>query len=147
MNRKIMTEKEFLQNWVEKIKREILKEFPAEFITDENTETVELPGAALTLGAELFGSYELNDVEGNPVFQLDSYDKAKYVLYANCSEPKTITIPIDENDIKRLVDEYEKHLDLLIRLLKEDYETKFPEGARFMSVSNSIFYALNLYRY
>jgi hypothetical protein len=142
-----MSEKEFLQNWIEKIKREILKEFPADFIADEKTETFELPGAALTLGAELFGSYELNDVEGNPVFQLDSYDKAKYVLYANRSEPKSIEIPVDENDVKRLVEEYEKHLDLLIRLVKEDYEAKFPEGARFMSISNSIFYALNLYRY
>ncbi len=142
-----MTEKEFLQNWIDKIKREILKDFPADFISGEATEELKLPGAALTLGAELFGSYELNDVEGNPVFQLDSYDKAKYVLYANRSEPKTIAMPVDENDVKRLVDEYEKHLDLLIRLIKEDYETKFPEGARFMSVSNSIFYALNLYRY
>lgn len=142
-----MTEKEFLQNWIDKIKREILKDFPADFISGEATEELKLPGAALTLGAELFGSYELNDVEGNPALQLENYDKAKYVLYANRTEPASVKIPVDEKDLKRLVEEYEKHLDLLLRLIKEDYELNFPEGARFMSVSNSVFYALNLYRY
>ncbi|NOX18359.1 MAG: hypothetical protein GXO87_08765 [Chlorobi bacterium] len=142
-----MTEKEFLQNWIDKIRRDILKDFPADFIADEAAKDFELPGAALTLGAELFGSYELNDIDGNPAFQLDSYEKAKYVLYANRTEPKSIKIPNDERDLKRLVEEYEKHLDVLLRLVKDDYEINFPEGARFMNISNSIFYALNLYRY
>ncbi|MBU0560390.1 MAG: hypothetical protein KJ799_18735 [Bacteroidetes bacterium] len=142
-----MTEKEFEKKWIDQIKDGLLKFFPDDYLTDEETIEVKLPGKALTIGSEFFGSFEIVDTHGFPHFQADDYSKAKYILYANRAIPKSIKQPAQLEAIKRVVKEHEVLLDNLVKEIAKDFKQCFPDSPRIHNCTNNIFAALNLQRY
>ena len=142
-----MTEKEFISGWTNKISNEGIKTFPGEFINKSDNVIVKLPGKALVIGKEFFGSFEILTVDGSPVLHADSHVKAKYIIYANRMKPGEIIVPKDENGIKQSVTLYENYLDEFIKLIGIDYKKNFPGGKNSISVVNEIFKMLNLIRY
>ena len=54
--------------------------------------------------------------------------------------------PIDEDEIKRAVKEYEAQLDSVMKEMKSDL-TKIIPASDFLKISNQIFTSLNLQRY
>jgi len=142
-----LTEKEFISGWIKKIEKEGIKKFPENFITNFDTEKIELPGMALVIGEEFFGSHEIFTVDGNSFLQLQSHIKAKYIVYSNRLKPKVIRIPASESDIKTAVSNYENYLDDILKEIKLDYEKIFPEGKNSILSANEIFKVLNLTRY
>jgi len=142
-----MTEKEFAVQWTEEISKVLLKSFPSDFIVGLETEKMNMPQVPLVLGSELFGSYEITDIDGNSLITSDSLIKAKYILYANKEKPASIDIPKSEDEITPVVKDYEKHLDLVLHTIDKEYKKLFPEGKNFYQISSSIFNNLKLKRY
>ncbi len=142
-----MTEKEFISGWTKKIGEAGIKNFPDDFITNFITEEIELPGKTLVLGQEFFGSHEILTIDGTPFLQLNSFVKAKYLIYSNRLKPKFIRIPTNESEIKSAVSDYENYLDNILKEIKVDYNTKFPDGKNSVASANEIFRILNLTRY
>lgn len=140
-----MTEREFTQEWVENIKLK-LRSFPGDFLEELPLDYLELPRKLLLLN-ELMGAYEITDLAGNTLITTQNIYKAKYILYANRVKPETIAIPRNENDVKTVVKEYEKHLDDILKKMGADYNNKFQNGEKFLKVSAAIFNSLNLQRY
>lgn len=140
-----MTEIKFITKWTDKAKSSIQK-FPHEFVNNTKTEKYEMPGTPISLGSELFGQFEIVDLKGNLVVQTDNYNFIKYVLYSNRLKPDWIPKPIDEDEIKRAVKEYEAQLDTVMKEMKRDLIKIIPTSD-FLRVSNQIFSALNLQRY
>ena len=142
-----MTEKDFAKEWVGKIKEGMLKQFPDDFVTESETESVSLPGKLLIMGPEMFGAYEVTDSSGNPYYQSTDVNRIKYVLYANRNKPVKIDIPKDDSIILNAVKNYEKMLDSIIIEMEKSFKSSFPDSRNFLSVSNSVFNSLNLQRY
>lgn len=142
-----MTILEFENTWVEKIKMELLKNFPSDFITDRNCKDIKLPGKSLVKGPELFGNFEIIDTDGNTFLQTDSLYKLKYILYSNRNTPEEIAIPIDEDELKVIVKQYEEHIDELIKKVEKNFKQTFQSLKEFNLTSNKIFSTLNLSRY
>jgi hypothetical protein len=142
-----LTEKEFISGRAQKIKKEGIKNFPDDFIINLNTEAFELPGKTLVLGQEFFGSHEILTIDGNPFLQLNSYSKAKYIIYSNRLKPKIIRIPAFESDLNLAVSNYESYLDDILKKIKMDYINNFPDGKNSIASANEIFKILNLTRY
>lgn len=138
---------EFENYWYEKVRDELLKSFPEDFINDKDFEVLKLPGTPLLKGTELFGSYEIIDMEGKPFFTTDNLNKLKYILYANLKHPKSIKILLSDNDIKDAVKEYELHLDEIVKMIKSDFISHFPESDKQIATTNKIFKLLNLQRH
>lgn len=138
---------EFENYWYKKVKDELLNSFPENFIVDKDFEVIDLPGKPLLKGTELFGSYEIIDMEGQPIFSTDNLNKLKYILYANLKHPKSIKIPLNDNDIKETVKEYELHLDEIVKMIKYDFNSHFPESDKHIASTNKIFKLLNLQRH
>lgn len=141
-----MTEKEFIKKWVNEI-GELLKNFPDDFIDKTRCVKMQMPGKSLVPGSELFGSYEILDVEGTPQFQVDNYSKLKFILYANRTKPSEIYMPNEEEKIKTAVKNYESHIDSFLIGIEKEYKNDFPGAKNFKEISNSIFYNLNIQRY
>ncbi len=141
-----MSQKDFVIKWVNEFRSGLLKTFPDDFI---NIETIEfsMPGIELILGTELFGQFELTDIEGKSILTVNDFLKAKYIIYANRNKPASIKMPANESMIKDVVKNYEKHLDLLLTGLEREYKKEFPEMKDFNFVSNQIFNSLNLRRH
>ena len=59
-----MTIREFEKTWEERILKDYLKSFPDEYVNKSECREVSMPGKALTMGSELFGSHEVVDSEG-----------------------------------------------------------------------------------
>lgn len=142
-----MTEKEFVVNWTKELSTGLLKSFPNDFIFNLETEELSIPEIPLVLGSELFGSFEITDVEGASVLTCENLYKAKYILYANRERPAVVSIPVIEEEVEKTVKEFEKHIDLLLHSINANYKKTFPEGKNFLQVSNQIFNSLNLKRY
>ncbi len=142
-----MTQKEFLQEWVNSVKGKLLKSFPKDFIKDNPTKEIQLPSKTLILGPELFGAYELLDVSGNMILNAASIIEAKYILYANREKPAKINIPIEEEKVKAIVKEYEFHLDSILKEVEKDFKLKFPDSQKFLEISSHLFQTLNIQRY
>jgi len=140
-----MNERDFVSKWIEKIESNFQK-FPNDFVGDIETENYDLPGKPITLGSELFGQYEIVDLDGNPVLQTDDYNFIKYILYANRLKPRNIPKPISTTEIARVVKEYESQLDSIVKELIRELKNLLPTSD-FLRVSNQIFNALNLQRY
>ena len=140
-----MTEIKFITKWTDKAKSSIQK-FPHDFVNNTKTEKYEMPGTPISLGSELFGQFEIVDLKGNLVVQTEDYNFIKYVLYSNRLKPDWIPKPIDEDEIKRAVKEYEAQLDTVMKAMKSDLIKIIPTSD-FLRVSNQIFSALNLQRY
>ncbi len=142
-----MTISEFENKWLQKIRNELLKFFPDDFIEFENFNILELPQKPLLKGSELFGSYEIIDTDGIPFISVDSTNKLKYILYSNLSKPERIKIPLDNSEITNSVKKYEKHLDEILKMIINDFKSEFPTSNKHVSVSSKIFQLLNLHRY
>ncbi len=140
-----MNERDFVSKWIKKIESNFQK-FPNDFVGDIETENYDLPGKPITLGSELFGQYEIVDLDGNPVLQTDDYNFIKYILYANRLKPRNIPKPISTTEIARVVKEYESQLDSIVKEIKRELKNLLPTSD-FLRVSNQIFNALNLQRY
>jgi hypothetical protein len=142
-----MTINEFENNWITNLEKGNLKSFPNDFLSGEEIEHFELPETSLIKSPELFGSFEVLDSSGNPILQSNNLDRIKFVLYANRKKPARINIPKDEKDITKLVKQYEKYLDNIVKEIETDFHKYFSSSKNFLIVSNKIFIALNLYRY
>lgn len=142
-----MTIQEFENKWLQKIRNELLKSFPDDFIEFENFDILELPQKPLLKGSELFGSYEIIDTNGNPFISVDNSSKMKYILYSNFSNPSSIRIPLEISEMKNSVKMYEKYLDEIIKMIETDYKKNFRGEKDFTAVSNRIFKLLNLTRH
>ncbi|MCX7797086.1 MAG: hypothetical protein N2249_00505 [Melioribacter sp.] len=140
-----MTEKDFISKSVNKIKTE-LKHFPNDFISNCECEIIDVPGKNLILTPPLFDSYEIIDNDGNIIFHLNDFYKAKYILYANREKPLKITMPKNSEEIKMAVKSYENYIDNILRNIEKDYKENFPQSRNFAYISNQIFNLLNLIR-
>ena len=141
-----MREKEFESNWISQ-NRALIKNFPEDFLETENVKEMKLPDDVLVMGPEMFGQYEILDSDGNPVVKADSHIHAKYILYSNRNKPKSIKIPVDEDEVKQTVKKYEKYLDELLTEIKTEFEKNFPKSKQLFDITNHIFSSLNLKRY
>ena len=142
-----MTLKDFEKKWFTNIKAGLLMNFPSDFIVEKECEEIKMPGRSLIIGPELFGSYELLDIDGQSRFQTDSLHRAKYILYANRLKPDKILIPKSHDLIQKSVRSYEKHLDNILKEMQVDYNATFKDPDRFLSVSKNVFNSLMLRRY
>ena len=140
-----MTEKEFGQKWIEKIRNE-LKSFPEDFVGSYDFEEVPLPGKVLFLNPPFFGSYQITDETGNIIVTTDNHFKAKYVLYANRSRPSQLKIPHEELHVYEAVRDYEKYLDTILKEMEKEFKQFFPNSKGFKRTSIQIFNSLNLMR-
>ncbi len=140
-------EKEFAKSWTKELDNGLLKSFPSDFIFGSETETIDMPKTQLLLGPELFGNFEIVDFNGNLFLNTNTIDKAKFILYSNRTKPDFVNIPINEEEIKNLVRQYEQHLDNILRGLEKEYKKNFPVAKNFYEISNMIFVSLNLSRY
>ena len=110
-----MDERNFISLWIQNLKTESIKNFPADFIVTSEFKNYNLPGNGLLIGKEFFGDYELISAEGSEVLRVESYEKAKYFIYANRNKPKIFAVPIDETTIRNMNKKYEKYLDSIIK--------------------------------
>lgn len=140
-----MTEKEFAQNWIEKIRGE-LKTFPDDFVGAVECEVLSLPGKVLALPSPLFGSYQITDETGETYFSTDDHFKAKYIIYGNRSKPSQLKIPLKDLHIYETVRDYEKHLDTFLKEMEKDFKQTFPNSKAFKRISIQVFNSLNLTR-
>lgn len=140
-----MTEKEFSQKWIEKIKAE-LKNFPDDFVHSDKLEEISLPGKILFLNPPLFGSYQLSDEAGDTFYSTDDMFRAKYVYYANRIKPDRIKIPVDQLQTYEAVRDYERYLDGFLKEMEKDFKQSFQKTKGFKIISSQIFSSLNLTR-
>lgn len=140
-----MNERDFISKWIQKIESN-LKKFPDDLIDKIETETFNMPGKPISLGSELFGQFEVVDLDGNPIVQTDDYNFIKFVLYSNRLKPASIQKPIDAVELKSVVKQYESQLDTIVKEIKSEINKLLPTSD-FLRVSNQIFNSLNLQRY
>ena len=140
-----MDKKEFINKWNEKIPT---IKFP-EIIIDDNSdyETISLPDKVLLPGSELFGNFEINDVDGNTVLQVDSHEKMKFVLYASKSNNKEIKLPKNEEEISKKVKEYESFITSIIKDIQNDYQSNSLDPAKLNETITQILNYNNIRRY
>ncbi|MBM4171939.1 MAG: hypothetical protein FJ214_08745 [Ignavibacteria bacterium] len=140
-----MTEKDFIQKWVDKIKSE-LKKFPDDFVHSDNFETVSLPVKILFLNPPLFGSYQLTDEAGDTHYSTDDMFRAKYVYYASRMRPDSVHIPVDQLHTYETVRDYERYLDGFLKEMEKDFKQIFQKTKGFKIISAQVFSTLNLTR-
>ncbi len=142
-----MTENQFINNWIEKLKSE-REQFPKDFINAEiDCYEFLIPDSKLVLGEELFGKHEVLDLKGNSVLLTEDFYLAKFLIYSSYYVTGTIKIPNDMDKLKEAVKVYEKHLDNLLKVIEADLKKSLPESKHLNKVTNQIFNSLNLRRY
>jgi hypothetical protein len=140
-----MTEKEFAQNWIDKI-REELKTFPNDFMGFADYEIISLPEKLLFLPPPFFNNYQITDEAGETYISTDDHFKAKYILYANRTKPAQLKIPLRDLHIYETVRDYEKYLDSFLKEMEKDFKQTFPNSKGFKRISIQVFNSLNLTR-
>ena len=141
-----MNEQRFIKKWEEKIENDLLIKFPDDYIKEIKTENFKLPGRSFSITSELFGQYELMDIDENRVIQTEDYYLVKFLLYANRTKPNSVSIPIEREEVKAKVKEYEKLLDSIIKDVMENIKVVLPNSDQ-LKFSNQIFNLINLKRY
>ncbi len=141
-----MTEKEFIQKWVNKFTAELEKSFPQDFLPDTETNVFQNNGRRLIVGSEFFGALELIDSNGQTVLTTDSFDEIKYYVYASRTKPQSFPVPKDKSELKSAVKNYEAFLDEFLKMIFDDFKTLFPDSPNFNRVSGKIFLSLDLQR-
>jgi hypothetical protein len=141
-----MDERNFIAFWIQTLTAESINNFPEDFAVASEYKTYNLPGKGLLIGKEFFGEYELINAEGTEVLKVESYNKAKFFVYANRNKPKILYVPIDDSIIKDMNTKYERYLDLIFKKIDQDYRKKFPAAKNFNEIINQIFNHLNLIR-
>jgi hypothetical protein len=142
-----LNEKEFIKQYVEKIITEGIKNFPTDFISTDKLQKVHLPGKALHLGEEFFGSFEILNSDGESFLQVNDYNRAKYLIYSNKKLPAEILIPNDGDEIKKSVKKYELYLDNIIKDILSTLSKTGIEIKHSSNIISEIFRILNLVRY
>lgn len=142
-----MTEKEFSNNWISRLREKGIRNFPDDFLGDYETEIINLPSVNLLKGEELFGSYEITDSRGNSVYMAENLFRAKYILYSNRKKPHQLKIPLSDEMVSLAVKNYESYLDSILREIGNEYRNYFPKEKNFPLISSEIFSALNLKRF
>lgn len=140
-----MTEKEFAQNWIEKIRKE-LKSFPDDFMALVDYEIITLPEKLLFLPPPFFNNYQITDETGETYISTDDHFKAKYILYGNRIKQAQLKIPLRDLHIYEAVRDYEKHLDSFLKVMEKDFKQTFPSSKGFKRISIQVFNSLNLTR-
>jgi len=143
-------ESQFVSRWVNAITTEGIKEFPEDFAGIYNSIEILLPEKTLIIGNELFGTYEILNVDGNHVMHVDTYEKAKFIIYSSLpcrKKPTKIKMPLDSKEIKSLLKRYEDYLDSIIIRIRNDYKKNFMDEKNSSLLINEIFRILNLARY
>ena len=141
-----MSEKQFIEKWIEKIKDDLLTQFPDDYIKEIEAENFKLPGRTFSITSELFGQYELMDIDKNKVIQTEDYYSVKFLLYANRTKPNSVSMPIERDEVKATVKKYEKLLDSIIKDVMENIKVVLPNSDP-LKLSNQIFNLSNLKRY
>ena len=141
-----MNEKDFIFSKSKELQLSEIKNFPSDFLTSKNFNSLEIPEKNLILGKEFFGNYEVTTPAGDFVLTFNNVYEAKYIVYASKNRKHEIKIPIEPESIKSSVESYEKYLDQLLLEIKKDYSARFKNGKNITSVSNEIFRKLNLTR-
>lgn len=141
-----MNEKDFIFSKSKELQLSGLKNFPADFLTTKNCNSVEIPDKYLILGKEFFGNFEVTSPAGDFVITFNNEYEAKYIVYASKNRNNQIKIPKEEKNIKEAVESYEKYLDEILQEIRKDYSARFATGKNFTSVSSEIFRKLNLTR-
>jgi hypothetical protein len=143
-------ESQFVSRWVNAITNEGIKIFPEDFGDIEKCTEIILPNKTLIIGNELFGAYEILNVDGNHLMHVDSYEKAKYIIYSSlpCREKLAkIKMPVDAKEIKSLLKRYEEYIDSILMKIQNDYKKNFTDEKNSSLLINEIFRILNLARY
>ena len=138
---------DFVTNWSNEISSNILIDFPGRFIEGKKSDILNLPGKPLLKGSQLFGTYEVIDIEGELVHSSNDPNEIKYILYSNRNYPKEIKILTSSDELETAVAEYEIHLDNILMLLKDDFKSHFPNSINAEEVINKVFRILNLQRF
>ena len=141
-----MTEKEFAQNWTEKIK-EALKSFPEDFLGNVECETITLPGTVLFLPPPFFSSYQITNEIGETIYSTGDHFKAKYIVYSNKNKPTELKIPRKDLHIYEAVRDYERHIDTFLKEMEKEFKEAFPKSRGIKSLSTQVFGSLNITRY
>lgn len=141
-----MNEQRFIKKWVEKIENDPLTKFPNDYIKEIETKKVKLPGKSFSITSELFGQYELMDIDENIIVQTEDYFLVKFLLYANRTQPNSASMPIVSDELKAAVKKYEKRLDSIIKDVIENIKVVLP-NCDPLKLSNQIFNLINLKRY
>lgn len=142
-----MNNKDFIKQYVEKITSDGVKNFPEDFISTTKLQKVKLPGKALHLGEEFFGSFELLNSEGESFLQVNDFNRAKYLIYSNKNLPAEILIPDNDDEIKKSVKNYELYLDNIIKDIRSALSKAAIEIKHSSYIISEIFRILNLVRY
>jgi hypothetical protein len=140
-----MTEKEFAQNWIDRIRKE-LKSFPDDFVSVSGCEVITLPEKLLFMPPPFFNTYQITDEAGETYISTDDHFKAKYILYGNRTKPGQLKIPLRDLHIYEAVRDYEKHLDSFLKEMEKDFKQNFPNSKGFKRISIQVFNSLNLTR-
>ena len=86
------------------------------------------------------------DIDENRVIQTEDYYLVKFLLYANRTKPNSVSIPIEREEVKATIKEYEKLLDSIIKDVMENIKVVLPNSDP-LKLSNQIFNLINLKRY
>jgi hypothetical protein len=141
-----LNEKDFIFSKGKELQLSGIKNFPSDFLTTKNINSLEIPEKNLILGKEFFGSYEVTAPTGDFIMTFSSEYEAKYFVYASKNRRHQIQIPKDAKLIRETVENYERYLDELLQEIRKDYFARFYTGKNFTSVSSEIFRKLNLTR-
>lgn len=141
-----MTIKIFVEYWKNKLLSDGIKIFPDDFLDDIETTFITIPAKSLILGSEFFGTYEVITTDGEIIAQAESYNEAKYFVYASRQRKSQIKFPVNKNYIALIVKNYELYIDKIISDISEDYRKSFKDQKELNPVSE-ILKTLNLVRY
>ncbi len=142
-----MSQKEFENKWLNQITSGLLKNFPEDFISNLEYEILNLPEKSISKGSEILGVYEIIDRDGKTFYQSENLSEIKYILYSNRNNSKKLKFLKDKSALDKIVHEYEKHIDGILKSIESDYKNVFPGSKDFVYVSNRIFKFANLVRY
>lgn len=141
-----MDEQQFIKKWIDKIEADPLIKFPSDYIEEIETESYKLPGKSFSITSELFGQYELMDIDDNIIVQTEDYFLVKFLLYANRTKPESTPVPTVSDELKAVVKKFEKRLDSIIKDVIENTKVVLPNSDP-LKLSNQIFNLINLKRY
>jgi len=138
--------REFKVYWIEYFSKK-LKSFPDDFLGDFQVRTLKMPSKNLLPGNIFFGKFEITDSDSVVHFKVDDRYEYKYIIYASRNKPDEILIPVNQNDIKQTVIEYENFIRSILKEMKSRYQAKFNTLVNFNGLATGIlkFYNIQLF--
>ncbi len=111
----------------EEIIGEGLKQFPHDFVDAKElnkTKDVSVPGTALKVGHQFFGTYEIIDHDGKKIGVADSLEEARFVVYSVKPNVYVLKVPKSAIAVNKAVKEYRRYL----KDIKEKLITRLFQG-------------------